>query len=105
MIQRSTLAFVVANVVGIAIFLFVASNYWVEPELASVPGANVGSAFGWIVFAAPIPLMFLLGGAVWTTFKIAGAKSPDRVLYCRLSLAVLALWAVAYSFDNAHHGM
>ncbi len=105
MTQRSMLAFLVTNVVGIAIFLLGASNFWVEPELANVPGANVGSAFGWIVFAAPIPVMFLLGGVVWTTVKISRADWADRISYFGLSLAVLALWATAYFFDNAHHGM
>ena len=105
MVLRSTLIFFATNAVGVAIFLFAASNFWVEPELANVPGANVGSAFGWIAFAAPIPVVFILADVVWTATKIVRANWANRVGYISICLTVLALWVAAYALDNAHHGM
>jgi hypothetical protein len=105
MVLRSTLIFLATNALGIAIFLFAVSNFWVEPELADVPGANVGSAFGWIAFAAPIPVVFILADVVWTATKSVRASWADRAEYICIGLVVLALWAAAYAVDNAHHGM
>lgn len=105
MAVRSSLTYLAINALGVAIFLFVASRFWIEPELADVPGANVGNAFGWVLLAAPIPILFLFGDLVWTMMKMRGAGLASRARYTALTLAMLAGWSAAYLFDNAHHGM
>ena len=102
---RSSIFFIAINAIGIVIFLFTASYFWIEPELANVPGANTGNAFGWALFAAPIPIFFIFGDVLWTAMKVAKVGWHDRLRYISLSLVVLACWAAAYAFDNGHHGM
>ena len=48
------------NALGILVFLARASRFWIEPELAEMPGASGGAAFGWIAMAAPIFAIFFL---------------------------------------------
>ena len=105
MMSRQSSAFFALNAGGIATFLCLASRFWIEPELADVPGANGGNAFGWIVFAAPILILFVLGSLVWTTRHICRIGSVDRLRYGALIVVVLAAWFAAYLFDNAHHGV
>lgn len=85
--------------------MLAASTFWVEPELANVPGANVGAAFGWILFAAPIPLFFVFGNSFWIIVKLAKSGWAPRLWCTGSGLVALACWVVAYLFDNAHHGM
>jgi hypothetical protein len=105
MTVRSSIIFMAINASGIAIFLFIASCFWIEPELADVPGANIGSAFGWVRYAVPIPILFIFSDLSWTAVKVAKVEWPHRFRYMSLSLAVLACWATAYAFDSRHHGM
>jgi hypothetical protein len=49
-----------ANIIGIAAFMASASRFWIEPELADVPGASIGNAISWTFEAAPIAVFFLL---------------------------------------------
>lgn len=86
-------------------FLIAASKFWIEPELVDMPGANVGNAFGWIVYAAPIPAVFILGDLAWMALKTFKSGWADRARYTAVSLLVLACWAAAYLFDNMHHGV
>lgn len=102
---RSTLAFLAANAGGIIAFPLSASRFWIEPEVADVPGANVENAFGWIVFAAPILILFVLGNLVWIIKQMPVAGLTHRLHYAALSLAVLPAWSAAYLFDNVHHGV
>jgi hypothetical protein len=89
MVVRSSLLFLVINAAGIAMFLLVASCFWIEPELADVPGANGGNGFGWIIFAAPIPAIFLLGDPLLLAMKLVKSGWADRVRHIGVSLAVL----------------
>jgi hypothetical protein len=105
MAVRSALPFVASNVIGIGIFLFAASYFWIEPELANLPGANIGNAFGWILYAAPIAVLFVLGDLIWTAVKVVKSSWSARFQYIALSFAVLACWAAACIFDGNHHGV
>ena len=98
-------AFLAANAGGMIVFLLSASRFWIEPEVADVPGANGGNAFGWIVFAAPIPFVFIVGSLMWTISRLRGADSANRLRSAAFMLAVLVAWTAVYLFDNAHHGV
>jgi hypothetical protein len=93
------------NALGIFIFLTVASRFWVEPDLADVPGANIGSAFGWIFFAAPIFGLFVLANLIWLVFSLWRGVRTAEWASLSIAMLMLATWCAAYRFDNAHHGM
>ena len=106
LLLRSSLAFLAVNAAGIAAFLLDASQFWIEPEVADVPGANVGNAFGWYFYALPIPAAFIASDLAWVALKLI-AYGPNRARYLSIGLCLTALacWRVAYLFDNAHHGI
>lgn len=100
---RPTLALFAVNAGGVIAFLLSASRFWIEPEVADMPGANVGNAFGWFVFAAPIPLTFIVGSLIWIISRVRGADTTNRLRSTAFMLAVLVGWVTACLFDNAHH--
>lgn len=94
----------IANLAGMGWFLVAASEFWIEPELAHIPGVSVGAAFGWFVLAAPIFVSFMLAhvaGLVWIM------RSKRSTLGSRaLPLAItFAFWLAVYVYDNMHHGI
>ena len=106
MLTRPFLAILGANAVGMIVFLFSASRFWIEPEVADVPGANGGNAFGWIVFAAPIPFVFIVGSLMWIISRVRDANSIHRLRSAAFMLAVLVVfWTAVCLFDNAHHSV
>ena len=61
-----------ANVLGAAFFVLIASKTWIEPELASTPGASGGAGLVWTMTAVPILLLFVLldvGVFGWTCIR------------------------------------
>lgn len=53
------------NVLGCIAFVWVASFYWIEPNLADVPGASGGAFFLWGEGAVPILLGFVVLDLLW----------------------------------------
>ncbi|WP_295562254.1 hypothetical protein [uncultured Sphingomonas sp.] len=105
MTPRAILVLLIVNAIAVAAFLVIASHFWIEPELAGVPGANIGNAFGWFLFAAPIPPCVVVIDLLCTGAAIARADRRDRLRYAGLGVALLACWVVAIIVDSAHHGM
>ena len=105
MTRRATLLLLIINAIALALFLFIASDYWIEPELAGVPGANIGISFGWMLLAAPILLCFVAIDILCTVTAIVRADRPHRLKFACLGAALLACWVAAFLLDNAHHGM
>jgi hypothetical protein len=98
----STPAWLFANLAGAGAFLLVASQSWVEPELAQIPGAAGGSAVVWALSALPIFVGFVLlnlGVLVWV-YLIRRGPWP----IARVSFVALAVWLAAFVVDNMHHG-
>ncbi len=104
MTTRAILPFAAFNAIGISIFLFVASYFWIEPDLANVPGASAGNAFGWIVYAAPIPLIFVVSDLIWMIVRIAKRPWSARLRYLGVFLGATVVWAAACIIDGNHHG-
>ncbi|HWU95728.1 MAG TPA: hypothetical protein VN029_09015 [Sphingomonas sp.] len=101
---RLALIWLFANLAGIGAFLLVASQYWVEPEIADIPGASIGNAFGWFFEAMPLFAVFVLANPVWMLFMIRGEPVSRWWRPLLLVVAMLGCWDAAYFFDNAHHG-
>ncbi len=67
-----TIKWLVVNVIGVVLYLLGASNGWVEPELAEIPGAAGGGAIIWFLFAVPTFLLFALinsGAILWSSIR------------------------------------
>lgn len=104
MANRIPKVWLAANVIGIATFLYLASFFWIEPELADVPGASGGAFIGWALFAAPVALVFGIANLGWlmvTLFRLRRREWFPSIC----AMAMLAAWYGAYLFDNAHHGI
>ena len=82
-----------------------ASRFWIEPELADLPGASGGAAFGWIVMAAPIAVFFLLANLGWLTRSLLRPARSGEWITISLAILLVAAWIAAWLIDNAHHGM
>lgn len=98
---RFAIVWSLANIVGVTAFLVVASQVWIEPELADIPGASSGAAFVWAITAVPIALL----AAVGHMLALSIGLWHRTWLRCGLVGVTGALWIVAVLIDNAHHGV
>lgn len=97
---------VLVNALGIGLFMQITSTYfWIEPELANEPGANGGAAVGWIVWAAPMGVLFSVMNICWLAGALKTGSPTSRTAAATLTIALLASWIAAYIVDNAHHGI
>lgn len=102
---RFALIWIAFNLAGVAVFLAVASDYWVEPEVADIPGASIGNAFGWFLYAVPILGACVLANLLWLMRAVRNEPVARWWWPVLLFVAMLGCWVVAYLFDNAHHGI
>ena len=101
--SKISLAWVGANLVVAGAFLYVASFFWIEPELADIPGASAGSPILWTLLALPI-IAFVtlcnLGTLVWCAVRTKRVPWP----FNWISWFVLVIWVAAIYLDNSRHG-
>lgn len=94
----------VANLLGIALFLHFAIPTWIEPELANEPGAGGGAFMVWGISALPILVLFL---AAHVPFGLIAYRERETTGSWRGQMlvgATLFCWLVTFLYDNAHHG-
>ena len=101
---RSEKWWLIANAAGIALFLYLASKTWIEPELKGLQVATGGAAVVWAFSALPVMLLFLLVDLVW--FGRASYRAVKYNAIAPLAVVFLAgaAWVAAAYFDNIHHG-
>jgi hypothetical protein len=101
---KFALVYPLINLSGAAVFLFVASFSWVEPELANIPGASGGSPIVWFLTAVPIFALFValnFAALVWAaSFRTRQGWWPLSHWYW----VWLPIWLFAAVFDGVHHG-
>jgi hypothetical protein len=100
---RFAFNWLLVNAIGMVVFLVVASQFWVEPEFADEPGYNLGDAFGWLLCAVPILILFFIGNLVRLVATLRAVPSqwrPALLLYVQIG----GLWMAAFIFDGLHHG-
>jgi hypothetical protein len=91
------IAFMIANAVGIAIYLVLASRGWrIQAENGAVP--ITGEPFVWVL-AVPVLAGFVLANIVWGGMLLRH-REPKRWLWWLITGAV---WLVAIYVDFAHH--
>ncbi len=53
------------NVIGVIVYLQFATQGWIEPEVANIPGAAGGGALLWGISALPTLLAFIVFDVLW----------------------------------------
>ena len=97
---RLNVAMVVANALGIGLFLWAASHAWAS-RLERAPGIppEPGDAFVWFVDSAPVLAVFLLLNVGWVVITIARRQWRNAIPF----VVVAGLWCVALVVDNLRH--
>lgn len=93
------------NAIGVAAFLVAASQTWVEPEVADVPGASGGGPLVWGLEALSIFVAFVLlnlCALVWVYLIRRHSASRSIGLAAMVSLPV---WLIAFAVDHLRHGV
>ena len=96
---------VLANLIGMALFLYLAVQTWIEPELANEPGASGGEFIVWAISALPVFLIFMLAHL---GVGVAADRDRSRNGSWRGDIFVgvtFVGWVAIFLYDNAHHGI
>jgi hypothetical protein len=89
--------FMLANAVGLAIYLVLASRGWRIPqEHGMVP--VTGEPFVWVL-AVPVLGVFFLADVVWGVMLLRDGKSKRRLWW----LVTAAVWLLAIGIDFSRH--
>jgi hypothetical protein len=89
--------FMLANVVGIAIYLVLASRGWRIPrEHGMVP--VTGEPFVWVL-ALPVLGVFFVGDVVWGVMLLYRKERNGRLWWVLIAIT----WLVAIGVDFSHH--
>lgn len=91
------IALIVANAVGIVLYLVLASRGWrVSQEHAMIPVA--GEPFVWAL-ALPVLGLFFVANLAWAGVLVRHRKSKRGLWW----LLTLGIWLIAVCVDFAHH--
>lgn len=98
MSRKVNIAFLLANIVGIVIYLIASSYSWALPQ-EHVLNSTTGEPFIWALGILPIWALFLLLNLIWGA--IIAARKQWRS--GRLWLVTGCIWLVSVAVDFAHH--
>lgn len=101
----SKLVWIIANVAGATTFLMLASQSWIEPELANIPGASGGAAFGWFGTAVPLFAVFAIGHLVIGYNAVKSLVTMRQWVWLPALSCTVVIWMWTLWFDNLHHGI
>lgn len=87
------------NVLGIAIYLYLASALWVRPGEEGTPG-GAGDAFYWLGILVPILSGFVVLNVTVLTVIVLRLKALRRRVALAFWFAVAFLWAGAVVVDH-----
>ena len=93
---------IVANLVGVALFLITASALWPEPQDVSSP-TGPGEAFYWLLRVAPFLLVSILGN-IFVLIHIIRTRQRAPLLRLSVWLFIVGIWLAASSYSN-HRSM
>jgi len=102
--RRGSIYWFIANVVGAFLFLFVGATWWIEPELAEVPGAIGAAPFFWVLTTLPILALYVvldIGPSLWaiSVRVMQGFWPVSRYIWL-----CLPIWVGVIVVDSFHHG-
>jgi hypothetical protein len=78
----------IANAVGAAVYVWLSSWTWLEPELRGQDVARAGDAMVWAMTALPVLVGFALADLVWLIRRVRTGQS------CQPMLLAALLWVV-----------
>jgi hypothetical protein len=98
-VLRHTWWWVPLNVVGMAVYLWLASALWVWPGDVGMPGGP-GDAFYWLFVVVPVLLAFVIANAL--ALMLAWRRTSGRLRHIMVAmwLAIALAWAVTVVFDH-----
>jgi hypothetical protein len=96
---------VAANLIGLAVFLHIAAQTWIEPELANEAGASGGEFIVWGMSALPILILFFLAHFAMSFVAHHQRKRSGSWRGEIFVVVTFLCWISAFYFDNAHHGI
>ncbi|OIR01850.1 hypothetical protein GALL_161520 [mine drainage metagenome] len=97
---------ILLNVVGAIAYLVVGSRlWWIEPELADVPGASGGAAFIWFPVSMYFACAFGIANfaALLCHFLALYRRRGQKLSIYTLSIPVI--WMLTIWIDYRHHGI
>ena len=89
-----------ANVVGSAVFIHLASWAWLEPNLRGESVARGGDAIVWMFGAFPVLAMAALANAIWFAFVSRERRRSDVAWPISSITVVAAIWICALVVDH-----
>ncbi len=94
------IAMVVANVLGVLLYLWRAHYSWMDPrERAAGVDSVTGEPFIWAMGVLPVWALYFVLNASWAVTMILRRPRRGALPFA----VVLALWIVAFLVDRAHH--
>jgi hypothetical protein len=97
-LQKLTKSWLIANAIGMIVYLFLASSLWVHPGEQGLPGGP-GDAIYWFVALVPIVALFaIVNLAALTKVLIEFRRRNSRIPILLWSL-VFSLWLNVLAYD------
>ncbi|MDQ0586101.1 hypothetical protein [Variovorax paradoxus] len=98
LLRRRTL-WLAANVLGMAVYLKLASALWVVPSEEGMPGGP-GDAFYWLFFLVPVLAAFTLVNSMALFIVVSRFRRSGGRVALVVWLAVAVLWAGTVVIDH-----
>jgi hypothetical protein len=96
----TSVAILLANILGITLYLLGARHAWVIPEeKTNGIHAITGEPLVWGAFVLPVWIVFLVINLTWGSIIVARRRWLDG----RIWLMAFFVWIVAVIIDFAHH--
>ncbi len=96
--QRANVVFLIANLVGTLLYLWLSSFSWVIPEEKGL-NSMTAEPFIWAMAVLPVVAVAFLINLCWAAIILRRRQWSGG----RLWLAVAVTWVVAIAIDFAHH--
>jgi hypothetical protein len=93
-----------ANAAAACAFLAVASLWWIEPELADIPGASGGAGVLWFMTAVPIFVVSSVGNFCTFGWALLRRRSAGNWPFGLGAWLIPLLWLAVIIFDSSRHG-
>jgi uncharacterized membrane protein YhdT len=87
------------NLLGMALYLVVASTLWVRPEDQGMPGGP-GDAFAWLCTVVPVLFIFVIINAIALFRVIAEYRRTRNIVPALLWIIVFSVWLNVLLFDH-----
>ncbi len=89
------------NLLGMAVYLKLASALWVRPGEEGTPGGP-GDAFYWLLILVPVLAIFAVLNSIVLSVIVRRPRALGRGVALALWLAVAVLWIGAVAMDQLH---